>query len=812
MQNIETVTLDDDDESAPSLYCSDLFHIQIKRTCDVIIYLTNGLMHNLFSRSLTILISNNSLLRSSGAGICAPNPPGSKYWSWFLKIIIENSLISNHTEGGIDMEMGYLRNLSLSLINSVISSNSNQSLSASGLSIQKNSEENSEDTNIFMQVINTTFEGNEHSIMGEQQTTVFLSRVANITFENCQFINNDGSAIRAVDMKEFRFVGQNIFRNNVGYRGGALYLDDSVIGLEENSTITFEDNFAKDIGGAIYIDDSTSNSCFLKLLNYRKSSTCWSNCPENQTCYELKFVNNLAANGGESIFGSIRKHCGDLIGLRCAFQTSNGFSYSSLASTPSRVCLCQEMSLRSTVRHYCTNMSLIFTFKSVYPGEEFHLDAVLVGELFGTGTGSVYAQFMYPGKKKEDEKAELKPSYQYSQRVNDYKRCQQLNYTIYSYKSEEVLVLTTSGTTVVSFTDKKALTEDIKNSDQNFKTLLSTPVYINLTLLPCPPGFYLNGKPPGCECVPVLSNHNLQCSLSKGTGYVYRNGTIWIKLNNESITIQDNCPFEYCQEDNTAISFNDSDSQCIVNRAGILCGACKPGFSLALGSNKCLSCSNNNNTALLIFFTAAGFLLIFFIKILNMTVSQGTINGLIFYANILWAYESIFFPSDDISLGKAWFLKTFIAWLNLDLGIETCFVQGLTAYAKTWLQFVFPLYICTIVIVMIISAHYSRFMTRLLGNNSVQVLATLFLLIYAKLLRTIIIALVPASLYTYQNSGELIEERSVWAFDGNLPYCGSAHIFLFFAALLTLLIFVLPYTAILLFFQYLRRGTSFKIL
>ena len=45
-------------------------------------------------------------------------------------------------------------------------------------------------------------------------------------------------------------------------------------------------------------------------------------------------------------------------------------------------------------------MSLIFNSKSVYPGEELHLEAVLVGELFGTGMGSIYAQFMDPGNKK----------------------------------------------------------------------------------------------------------------------------------------------------------------------------------------------------------------------------------------------------------------------------------------------------------------------------------------------------------------------------------------------------------------------------
>ena len=124
VQNIEIGTLDSDDESAPVLYCSDLFHNQFRRTCDVVIYLSNGYKDDL-NRSLAIVISNSSLVRSFGAGICAPNPPPGNLWSWFLEVTIENSLISNHAEGGIDMETGYLKNLSLSLINTVISSNIN---------------------------------------------------------------------------------------------------------------------------------------------------------------------------------------------------------------------------------------------------------------------------------------------------------------------------------------------------------------------------------------------------------------------------------------------------------------------------------------------------------------------------------------------------------------------------------------------------------------------------------------------------------------------------------------------------------------
>ena len=80
---------------------------------------------------------------------------------------------------------------------------------------------------------------------------------------------------------------------------------------------------------------------------------------------------------------------------------------------------------------------------------------------------------------------------------------------------------------------------------------------------------------------------------------------------------------------------------------GIPCQECKDKYSLAIGSNECFEEKNRCSGVhllLLIFFAAAGFLLVFFIKLLNMTVSQGTINGLIFYANIVWAYQNIFFP------------------------------------------------------------------------------------------------------------------------------------------------------------------------
>ena len=120
------------------------------------------------------------------------------------------------------------------------------------------------------------------------------------------------------------------------------------------------------------------------------------------------------------------------------------------------------------------------------------------------------------------------------------------------------------------------------------------------------------------------------CNFTKGIGYAYRNGTIWVDaINEDNVIMQRRCPFDYCLAQLTGVDLMCPDTQCAMNHAGTLCGGCRKGFSLALGTNMCLSCENKSSLGLLVFFASAGILLVVFIKVLNLTVSQGTINGLV---------------------------------------------------------------------------------------------------------------------------------------------------------------------------------------
>ena len=248
------------------------------------------------------------------------------------------------------------------------------------------------------------------------------------------------------------------------------------------------------------------------------------------------------------------------------------------------------------------------------------------------------------------------------------------------------------------------------------------------------------------------------------------------------------CPLDYCVPGEVNFTLTDTDSQCALNRTGTMCGGCQSGLSLTFGSNKCERCPNSFHVALVIPFAFAGFILVVFLMVMDLTVSNGTINGLFFYANVVKTSESIFFPDTIIPV-----LSQFISWLNLDLDIETCFYNGMTAYGKVGLQFVFPVYIWFVIITIAVLCHYSTWLSRKIGSNIVKVLATLILLSYTKLIRTVALVMNRTSL-TYESGGV----RHLWYTDGNVDYLSTWQHILLFATALGFLVLAIPYTIVLM--------------
>ena len=175
------------------------------------------------------------------------------------------------------------------------------------------------------------------------------------------------------------------------------------------------------------------------------------------------------------------------------------------------------------------------------------------------------------------------------------------------------------------------------------------------------------------------------------------------------------CPIDYCVSQAVNFPLNDTDMQCTDNRSGILCGACKKGYSLVLGTSQCKQC-NNSHLALLIPFAVMGVALVFLDLPCKLTVATGTLSGLVFYANIVGPNHTIFLPVESTNA-----FSVFIAWLNLDFGIEPRFYDGMPI-VKHGCSLCVPGYTLVLVRLMILVSHFSHRFVHLLGNNPVSVL------------------------------------------------------------------------------------------
>ena len=116
----------------------------------------------------------------------------------------------------------------------------------------------------------------------------------------------------------------------------------------------------------------------------------------------------------------------------------------------------------------------------------------------------------------------------------------------------------------------------------------------------------------------------------------------------------------------------------------------------------------------------------------------------------------------------------------------------MTEIVKRFLQFTFPLYLIVIVIVFIQFSRYSTKLARHTSHYSVQVLATLVFLSYAKLVNAIVDA------WTFVTVETSTEKTIRWRLDGNIFYFKDVgHCFLSMIALFSLLFVILPYTILL---------------
>ena len=561
----------------------------------------------------------------------------------------------------------------------------------------------------------------------------YIDNIDNIIFSNVS-ISNCFTGLELVKSK-LTINGSLTVSNNIGVNGGGMSLyGKSHLEIYPNSNLTFISNHATNKGGGIY-RESRAYEAVCDIISI-----------PNTTNVSFYFINNTAA-AGDDIYGIIftDPHCSIDMHL---FKTHIKY-----LTPPTYVCFCTigDKNCQHTMPRLCK-----------FPGQKIYANVFILGYKNMITAGSImrYLNDAYI------DTIQIQPI------------CTEIYYTATVNSSAVNYVLSMYLLSLLGF----------------------SKITLPFSILPCPIGFtYTHGI---CTCSSSITAENVTCDID--TLQISHKGQLWIGPYNTSITFSADQPHHHniclineqcllCNPSNVSFMLNDTDPQCQQHKSGTLCGSCTTGYSLVLGSNVCMECTTNYNMALIILFAFMGIALVVLLIVLNLTVSVGTINGLLFTANIIKLYQPVFFLGNQISVP---FFSQIVSWLNLDFGIKICFYNGMDRYVKEWLQFVFPFYLWAIIIVIILICRVSSKVSKLVGSNAVPVLATLLLLSYTKLLRTIVTVLHKRdiTLHCHNSSHQL----TVWYEDPTLQYAKGKHLYLFSFALIVLVLFCLPYTLFLL--------------
>ena len=411
-----------------------------------------------------------------------------------------------------------------------------------------------------------------------------------------KFTNNIGGAVVAIG------AGINVhqnasveFTNNSAELGGALYLSGhSWISVSRHVQVSFINNSARDYGGAIYYlksgehDLMSSANCFIRYVEDTVA-------PYNWTNVTFHFLDNHAStdNGGDAIYTTTV--------IDCAWNGS--FSYVNSTTLKNIFLDWPNFTFHSNNPNHTNyiqtaarsiKLSKNISSLSITPGKRFQFPFIAQND-FGDLTSAIF--MIFTGDK----------NVSIPNRV---------------VQTDGSTLLKTNKTNGSSFYLEFETVDNRKHVG-----------YIYVTVANCPMGYILNNDV--CECIAV---HNYEgvayCNSSKLEIYIQPG--YWAGNVRQGFFSTYACPFSYCIQTNRPTALDDSDILC-KNRTGRLCGECKDGYGLSVGTLECVNCTGSHFIAWIILITTTYVpITIVFISllVLNMNLAVGPIHSFIFFCQV----------------------------------------------------------------------------------------------------------------------------------------------------------------------------------
>lgn len=650
-------------------------------------------------------------------------------------------------------------------------------------------------TKITISLENVTAHNNYQNAATASATGLFVfHRVKTINLRSTNtFINNYGSVIEAHESQIY-LSGKINFTGNTGKNGAAILLQDSKLYITDGLQAVFMKNRAEHMGGAIFGSSTTilDQSCIIQT-NTRNL--------ENASFFantSVTFSGNSALTAGNDIYIQHLYNCynedstvpiplkifkhicmpNTTSNNNLRFSTSpkslvihNLYKVQSGIHYPGETIILKMSAVDGKNNHVYTNVATTI----VYTTHFHHHNIVIRSRLIGIKADQAY-QTITESKQRKTTDIMLTITVE-KECIHRHKKCK--------------------GIALVSPLD----------------SVLSKSVVFGV--YNCPLGFQL--KKGICACDDLINyfyeyenfKQAPSCNITLKTIAIPQNiMSPWLGIVKEStLGISAHCPLSYCtnvenynyylKSNNGSSIFmlrnnNHTKNICVDGRNDTLCGKCNYGLSTVFGSTICKECSSwwLCTTAV---YAALGPLVIYLLYALRLTLASGTLNGILFYVQIMNGFQLC---NNDGNINfETRFCSIFTSLLTLNLGFPVCFYNGMSELAKAMLNLAFPVYLLTIVVILIIVSRYTRVANRI-SHSSVQVLVTVIHLSFSKLLQATIDVLVPVIIFTKERHGQH-HKKLVWSYDGEIEYGDPRHAVLATLTGLLAVAIIVPYLLIL---------------
>ena len=611
---------------------------------------------------------------------------------------------------------------------------------------------------------------------------------------NNTFYNNSGTALYIKSGSAFFKRGAvTEFISNTGNAGGAIRLVGySNIQYNNDTIFVFTNNSANFVGGAICVStviSFSSHSCFLQYRN-----------DENEHSYEtnawFSFINNWSSTRiADSIFLNTIRPCQ----FACLTQSGSVSKPTDLFKNQSCIGVFEinngEIASGGSLFRIDQSTPL-----SIVPGRTHSLPLTLLNDM---GQNVTNITLFHPSVPTES-KIKVSPGFEF-------------------VTGNKIQLMGKSG-------EKSNLTLKISG----FQNIGAS---IGIELAPCPPGYIINDHSSSCVCSASQSNKSLTyrgivgCIENKGVaisgywvGYILSNEN---EKPNQMNLYTTGCPFGFCRyfyveagngrikQDYGLAEIASRDEMdkavCTLNRHGTMCSQCKEGYSVYFHSdtNKCGENSLCPMGFLLyllseiIPITGLFFIIVYF----DINLTTGLAYSFVFMAQLL---ETMVVSVNGAVEFKPTIIRSIYNVLYSMLNLEFFDIDELSFClwkGASTLDIIIIKYISFIYAILLIFGfvYFFRHYTCGLKGRSccknifsfsvVQGLTTFLVISYFQCSHISVLLLIRES--PHGIGGTVYKDIVFW--DGSLEYFSPQHLWYAIPALISLIIFIIPFPLILTF-------------